>query len=138
MIKLSATAQARFSDLKSPPTHASLVSRLIQNGPSSSHDVVGLTLNYWLGTLDAAGAFVPDSTLPTIVMQIPTPATIASIGMQTITLLLTALFGAGIAPNPTNALLTVNVPGKVAGDHKIVDVDLIAAYVEPALAGTPV
>jgi len=138
MIKLSAAAQAKFGNLKVPPTHAALCSRLLQQGLGATHDVVGFTLNYWYGTLDAAGLFVLDATLPTVVVQVPNPAMVAAIGMPKITAMLTALFGAGVVPNPSDPTLTLPMPSKKAGDHKTLDIDVAAAYLEPALAGTVV
>ena len=139
MIKLAAIVQTTyFSNLIVPPTHAILCSRLMQNGVGSPHDVVGFTLNYWYGTLNATGSFVVNNSLGTVVIQIPNPAIVTLLGMPTITTLLANLFGVGVAPTSTTPLVALSVPTKRAGDHKIIDIDAIAAYVEPRLAGSPI
>ena len=138
MIQLSATAQARYSNLKVPPTHAVIASRALQYGHNSPYDVVGLTLAYWLGTLDATGHFIVDPTLGTIVFQVPTPEMITAFTMPVITLVLSILYGAGIAPDPLDVKKFVSVPSKLRGDCKIADLHTVAMFFAPALNGTPV
>ncbi|GAC1307199.1 MAG: hypothetical protein NVSMB19_19820 [Vulcanimicrobiaceae bacterium] len=137
MILLNVAARANFSYLASPPTHAAVSSRLLMY-QQGSLAVVGITLNYWFGSLDTSGAFVVNPNTGTHVFTIPNPNLSGTIPASIITLVLTNLFGAGIAPSPTNPTVSVAVAGKLAGDHKIVDVDAIAAYLDPALAGVVV
>ena len=136
MIKLSTAAQARFSNLKVPPTHAVLASQTTQHGHDTAYDVVGLTLAYWFGSLDANGRFVPDPTLGTVVVQVPTPETIAKFTRAGITTVLAGLYGAGVAPNPTDVTTTMAVPTKHRNDFKMQDLHRVAMHFEPFLDGT--
>lgn len=140
MIKLSTSAQnLQFSNLKYPPTHAALVSRTIMNGVgSSSMDVTGLSLNYWYGTLDATGKFVPDLTMPTCVINIPDTNTVARYSLPVCLLVLKNLFSPGVTPLPSDPTQSTNVPSKVWGDHKIMDIDIVASFLEPKVNGTPI
>lgn len=139
MIKLSTAAQnLQFANLKVPPTHAALVSRVIMSGVGSSMDVTGLTLNYWYGLLDSTAKFVPDVSLPTCVITLPDPTSISKFTLPVIQLVLSHLFGAGICPLATDPTKSQIMLSKLAGDHKIFDIDVVASFIEPKLNGTPI
>ena len=137
MIMLNAASVAKFAYLASVPTHAAVSSRTILTKPGS-FGINGLNINYWFGTLDAGGAFIVNVNTGTHVFQIPDPRLVVAIDPAILSLVLGILFGAGIAPSPTDPTVVVLVPGKKAGDHKIVDIDAVAAFLDANLAGTVV
>ena len=137
MIVLSSSARAKFAYLSAPPTHAAVASRLLMY-QEGTFAVIGVTLNYWFGTLDGGGAFVINANAGTHVFKIPDPNFSVTIPAAIVTLVLTNLFGAGIAPSPTDPTVSVVVPNKKAGDHKLIDIDAVAAFLDLALAGTVV
>ena len=100
--------------------------------------IIGLTLNYWYGNLDGGGNFIVNVNAGTHVVTIPSPNAPTVIPAAIITLILSNLFAAGISPSPTDPTVSVAVPNKKAGDSKIVDIDAVVAFLDPALAGTVV
>ena len=137
MIALNASATARFSFLAVPPTHAALASRLIMY-QQGTFAIIGFTLNYWYGNVDGGGNFVVNANAGTHIITIPSPNSTFVIPAAIITLVMANLFGAGVAPNPLDPTTSVVVLAKKAGDHKIIDLDAVVAFLDPALAGTVV
>lgn len=135
MILLNASAVTKFSYLAVPPTHAQIASRSLTYATGTAAISI-LTLNYWYGTVNATGTFIVNTFTPTHVFQIPYPD--SGISAAIVTLVLNNIFGAGIAPNPADPTTSIVVVGKKAGDHKIFDIDVVAAFLDPALAGTVV
>jgi hypothetical protein len=134
MIELDTTTQAyrdKFDHLKEPPTHAYLNYRGCSYLPGH---VIDLHLNYVFGLI-VDGVF---SVLPMCGTQdfhLPDPNRVP---MDTSDKLLNTLYGAGLAPHPSDATKTIAVPHKKEGDHKITDIDLIMSSVIPTLKGTVV
>ena len=134
---LNAASVAKFAYLAVVPTHAVVASRTILTKPGS-FGIAGLNINYWFGTLDAGVAFIVNANTGTHVFEIPNPRLVVAIDPAILSIILGILFGAGTSPNPIDPTTPILVPAKKAGDHKIVDIDAVAAFLDPALGGTVV
>ncbi len=137
MIQLAAPAAGTTSPwahLTNPPTHAMLVSAYVAHVVDPPHYTLRATYNF--GTVAADGTWTTNPYANAVVVELPKP--FDATGAVDQTTALAGLFGAEVAPDPANPIATVAVPKKKAGDWKIADVDAIATWAHPMLAGTVV
>lgn len=136
-------AHPLMARLSNPPTHARLVERVIRLGLGD--DMIKVT--YRFGTLDANGAFVPDDYVKPVHALVDLSDYsngLANVGeawlqwAQQKAAAAAYLRAADVAPDPTKPFEAISMPGAIADDFKVCDIDAYFGYFDERLKGTVV